>query len=265
MAAPFAAKWLLLHTFLVFTLLLVTFRLVLYVCITLRANPFSHFCDSPTGYNQAVSEHVLGVLAGGDCPPEMLKKWAASADILLAADAGVDRLLAAGFEPDVAVGDFDSISEAARSMGFEMVVEQNETYTDCDKLLLFAHINGWDEISLICVEGDRLDHLLATLHSCIATPQKVRIIFRTGLGTVLKPGNHALDVTPGHTVSILPLLPIPSIDVAGVQWPLQRERLILGETVSISNVATSDVVQISFGDGAALFTQQMPADATPQW
>lgn len=212
-----------------------------------------------------MSEHVLGVLAGGDYPPEMLKKWAASADILLAADAGVDRLLAAGFEPDFAIGDFDSISDKARSMGLEMVEETNETYTDCDKLLLFAHISGWDEISLICVEGDRLDHLLATLHSAIATPQKVRIIFRSGIGSILKPGNHNFDARVGGTVSILPLLPVPSIDISGVQWPLDRDRLILGEMVSISNTATDEVVQISFGEGVVLFTQQVSPDDNAQW
>src|SRR5687767_14285972 len=107
---------------------------------------------------------VLGVLSGSDMPILLLKKWADSAQIVFAADAGLDRLLEIGIEPDVVVGDFDSVRGLDRFRN-ERVHDANENSTDADKLLALAKGRGFASITLASVEGDQLDHMIATLHS----------------------------------------------------------------------------------------------------
>lgn len=114
-------------------------------------------------------QHVLGVLAGKDMPPELLRKWVGSAEILIAADGGADSILAAGFKPDAIVGDLDSLSEAARLCGCELHKITDQNYTDCDKLLRYVQDRELLPITLAGIEGDRIDHVLGSLYSVAAS------------------------------------------------------------------------------------------------
>src|SRR5512142_918080 len=100
-------------------------------------------------------------------PPALLRAWADSAEVVLAADAGADRLLEAGTRPTVIVGDLDSLSERGKRLGVEIIHVPSQDSTDCDKLLQLALTMGHGAITLASVEGDSLDHLLATVFSAL--------------------------------------------------------------------------------------------------
>jgi thiamine pyrophosphokinase len=209
---------------------------------------------------------VLGVLAGQDMPAELLKKWAASADVVFAADAGLDRLLAAGASPDFAVGDFDSAEGLAAIDETKVLPDLSQDATDCDKLLALASKQGYASITLASAEGDQLDHMLATLHSAVRAPIHVRVALRRGIGWLLKSGEEAIVRTAtGRRVSFLPLEEVVGAQLAGVEWPLENASLHPQGATSISNRATAPYVAASVGQGSAFLFVEFPEEELPNW
>jgi thiamine pyrophosphokinase len=214
-----------------------------------------------------VKNRTLGVLGGADFPPDMLKVWAVSADILIAADSGADRLLDVDVTPNAIVGDMDSLSERGRKCGAELYLDLDQSYTDCDKLLAFASAHGHVPLALAGAEGDRIDHLLATCHSIAksAISEQVTIILRCGLGFVLHPGLWRHRCSRGRTVSLLPLTPCIGVATKGLQWALKNEDLEMGRRISISNLTTETDMEVSHQAGVMLVVVQCLAEEFPRW
>ena len=133
-----------------------------------------------------VRTRVLGVLGGRDMDPELLRAWADSADVLIGADSGAGTLIDLGFQP-VVVGDLDSIGDRDLP-GLRVVEVADQDRTDCDKLLDMACEDGFDEVTLACIEGDLLDHVLGSLSSAVRASIRVRLALRNGIGWIVKPG-----------------------------------------------------------------------------
>lgn len=216
--------------------------------------------------------NVLGVLAGNDMSTSLFKRWAESAEVLLAADAGADLLASIGVQPDLVIGDMDSVSNTVALSGWaasgrtKLVRDDDQERTDCDKLLAAAEAQGFDAITLAAVEGDRIDHLLSTLQSAAQSPLSVRVALRAGIGWVLKAEDRVeVDTKPGRLVSLLPLTETEGVSLQGVAWPLLEERLAPLGKRSISNRATSDHVSARVLEGAALFVVELPEEEAPVW
>lgn len=207
---------------------------------------------------------VLGVLAGGDILLERLGDWARSADVVLAADGGADRSLAAGVTPTATVGDLDSLVasvEAARA-----VRDSDQDSSDCDKLLALAQRMGHTHITLIGAEGDRLDHVLGALSSAVRSTLFVRLALRRGLGWVLRgPIDFSIEAGADELVSLMPLEACENVTLTGVRWPLSEARLSAGGLVSLSNRALGGPLTVEIGQGAALLTALSPERETPAW
>ena len=206
---------------------------------------------------------MLGVLAGADFGPELLARWAASADLLVAADAGADRLRESGFSPDVVVGDMDSVSGEGRA--FPAISSSDQDTTDADKLLAHVASLGHRMVTLAGVEGDRLDHVLASVSSAVRSELAVRLALRSGIAWVVKPGRTvAVAASEGAPVSLIPVLESIAF-LSGVAWPLERHRLQPGGLVSISNRAIGGEVHASIEEGAALLVIGFEPAQMPFW
>jgi thiamine pyrophosphokinase len=200
---------------------------------------------------------VLGVLAGSDMPPEQLRLWAASADLLAAADGGANSLARIGIAPHAVVGDLDSIEPAL--MSADCIYVEDQSMSDCDKLLRYFSSSGIDSVTLANVEGDRFDHMLATLLSASASNMSVRLALRKGLGYVLK-GSCVIQVPPGATISLVPIRDYDDVDLLGVRWELRGS-----SAASLSNVALGDQVEVRIGSGSALLVVTHATKMLPTW
>ena len=209
-------------------------------------------------------ERVLGVLAGGDLPGDRLAAWARSATRIYAADGAADRLLAARVRPHVVVGDLDSLrASPAELVGIEVVLSTDQETSDADKLLALLAGRGYGAATLVGLEGDRLDHMLAALGSAAVSGLELSLGLRTGWGRVLRPGVSLFDLASGTTVSVLPLTPCEGVSLTGVEWPLAEETLALGGRISISNRAVGGPVRVEIGTGTALLVAGTGPD--PHW
>lgn len=206
---------------------------------------------------------ALGVLAGEDLPLESLKRWADTADWVVAADSGADRLLACGGRIDLLVGDLDSVSpQGERSAGEVLRIEEQDT-TDCDKLLRTAAARGVKALTLTSVEGSQPDHELATLHSAARAEIEVRLAFRRGIGRIAKAGQTVIATHPGERISLMPLTVCSGVTLSGVEWSLIDVELALGGLCSVSNVASGRRVEVRMAGGLALLYRE--CGPHPDW
>lgn len=88
-----------------------------------------------------------------------------ASDLVIAADGGLKYLGESGIEPDVVIGDFDSLgTEPVASDGVEIIglpVEKDDT--DSVAAVKIALDRGCGEIVLYCAAGGEIDHTIANL------------------------------------------------------------------------------------------------------
>ncbi len=215
-------------------------------------------------YPPLVATRVLGVLAGDGTDPALLDSWARSAEVLLAADGGADRLLSRGLVPQITIGDLDSISPGSRERLTDVRLDPSQDSSDCDKLLALTAELGHRAITLIGAGGTRVDHMLAVLQSAARSGLSVRIAYERQLAHILV-GPTTLElpsIAQSGLASLLPLTPCQGVDLTGVRWPLQDASLDPLGLTSLSNVALQKV-RISLASGAAAFFHEY--DGAPTW
>jgi thiamine pyrophosphokinase len=212
------------------------------------------------------SLRVLGVLSGGDNDRELLRRWAQSADRVIAAEAGADLLLDIEVVPHLIIGVMDSISPRGLSSAAKQLLVEDQDTTDCDKLLAQVALEGHSSVTLIGVEGDLPDHVLASLHSAARSNLDVRLAYRRGIGWIVKPHRpRRITTKPGRRLSLLGLEPCEGVHLLGCQWPLENARLGLQDSTSISNRTEADEVTVTIDKGAALLFIEYPIEEMPVW
>lgn len=215
-------------------------------------------------HTRPVSERVLGVLAGKDMPPSQLQAWASSATALYAADSASDALIAAGFSPTI-VGDLDSIDPSIDLSKHRVVKDIDPDRTDCDKLLATVTDDGHTEATIIGLEGDLFDHMLASLSSMAASRLNLRIALRRGFGHLLRAGDEKkVPDAFGRRVSLIPLVRSTGVELTGVLWELSDAIIEPGGFLSVSNEGTGEVLA-SLRTGVAILFIEGPEENNPSW
>ncbi len=194
-------------------------------------------------------------------PKEQIVAWARTADRIYAAD-GAARNLALELLDPIVVGDLDSFPEA-EDHGLTVIQSNDQQTTDCDKLLAAILAAGYEEATLIGIEGDRFDHMLATLNSVLKTGLRIRIALRRGLAYVVREET-VVGTTLGERFSLVPLMPCTGIDLTGCEWPLENASLQMDGFISISNRATGEV-RVKLKTGAALVICERAPSEPPVW
>ena len=84
--------------------------------------------------------------------------------LVVAADAGADRLLKYNIIPDIVIGDLDSISDKTVTKLEEWIVtNKNIQNTDLEKAVDYAFEKGASKIQIVGWSGGRIDHTLTAL------------------------------------------------------------------------------------------------------
>ncbi|MBL8087279.1 MAG: thiamine diphosphokinase [Chthonomonas sp.] len=206
---------------------------------------------------------VLGVLAGRDVQPSRVKEWAELADWVIAADGAADMFSQLERPPHIIIGDMDSMTIESN---VERIVIPDQSHSDCDKLLRHVEALGHTDITLIGLEGDRFDHVLASLSSAVHSNLGVRVILRTGQAILIRHGDvRQIAARKGQTVSLIPYPECTVEEFSGVQWPLRRVDLRLGASLSLSNVAIEPPISVSLTRGHAWLILSEPVESPAAW
>ena len=182
-------------------------------------------------------------LAGVYEEPAYHRGWAAAADLVVAADGGARFLLDAGVLPDLAVGDFDSLSPEGvaglEAAGVELVRHPvRKDQTDGELAVEEARRRGAGELVLAGGIG-ALDHTLghlAVLRRQEAAGVPARLVApRLTVRVAAAPAEVVLDAPPGVRVSLVPLGTDAVVTLTGLSYPLVRGTLPADACLGLGN------------------------------
>jgi thiamine pyrophosphokinase len=203
------------------------------------------------------------IFANGDLwDPAYAKGLIREEDLIIAADGGGVHCLEMGLQPDIVIGDLDSLPAEALEQferkGSEVIrYPERKDYTDLELAILLAKQRGAGEVLVMGALGQRWDQTLANLLMPAGEAFKeLRIRLLDGHQAIqLMHGGECLRLTgsPGDTVSLVPLAGnARAITTQGLEYPLNGEDLIFGSTRGISNVLLGETAAISLEEGLLL-------------
>lgn len=182
--------------------------------------------------------------------------------LIIAADGGARHCLESGIQPQVVIGDFDSLAEeeinTLSNAGSTLIpYPADKDETDLELALNYALENGATDITLIGLLGGRWDMSFANI-LLLASPRFSDIQFHIFDGKseifILR-GNQSVDIhgTPGDIVSVIPISPeITGITYTNLEWPLENATLKVSSPRGVSNRLTTENATIKQDSGIAL-------------
>ena len=180
---------------------------------------------SETRFEQRISALIVGGFGAVESPilPHLLSR----ADYVIGVDLGAAACASAGREPDLAIGDFDSIDPEAlarlRTAGVRIeALPQAKDITDLEAALALCEREGIERVTVTAVTGGRADHELAVWGVLSRHPALQPVIEEPGLrGWIMdaKSGRSSLTLDgPGPTVSIIPTLGPAQVTINGFRF-----------------------------------------------
>lgn len=175
-------------------------------------------------------------------------------DYIICADGGYRHAVKLGIKPDVLIGDMDSIGDESYD-GEIINLPVRKDFTDSEVCVKYVLLKDFDEILMLGFIGTRLDHTITNL-------MLLKQIAESGKkGKIIDEHNEiyfALEenIIYGKKGDLLSLIPfggdLNGITVSGLDYPLENETLIFGESRGVSNVMTSGKCTVNIGGGSGL-------------
>lgn len=197
------------------------------------------------------------LITGGEGPSrDILNLLASKADIIAAADSGMDTAAEADILPEYAIGDMDSIinkkvlHQIPSDNRHILSVDKDDSDTEAGLSLL--RDKGCGSIILAGGGGGRLDHLFAV--EAIFDRENPPRLWITDEYTVIyieeKGGrSYTFAGLKGETASFFPLgLENARAKTTGLKWPLDDFEMKKG-VFSLSNSITEDILSIKMRYG----------------
>lgn len=182
---------------------------------------------------------------------------------VVAADRGAATALAFLYEPDVVIGDLDSI-DATTLDELGRLGTPIETYprdkdaTDGQLAVERAlRVRPSQLLLLGFLGGPRLDQALANVLLLVSVETPAVLLDERNECVLLRSGKkHSWQAERGEVISLLPLAgDAEGVHTRGLRWPLTGERLRLGDTRGLSNEPVADEVSVSIDGGSLLLTR----------
>ena len=212
---------------------------------------------------------VALVFAGGDPPPADALRNLPPADLVIAADSGLEHAVALGFAVDLVVGDLDSVDPAAidAAVAAGAAVERHpeaKDATDLELALLARarprvharHRGRRTRRSSRPLPGERAP-------ARVLRTRRRQVEARLGDAQVfVVRDEHELHGEAGDLCTLLPLGgPALGVRTEGLRFPLRGETLEPGSTRGVSNELLSSVARVSLVDGVLLAILPDPGKA----
>ena len=208
------------------------------------------------------------IVSGGnihkDFALDFLKKNKTENTCLIAADRGVEFFMGTDLEPDVAVGDFDSISaEGAKYMETLKHTEirrlkPEKDDSDTQSAANYAIEQGTERIMILGATGSRIDHLMANFGLLmLGKTKQVQIVLVDAYnymsliesGMILKKEEQF-----GKYVSFFPIEgEVTGLTLKGFKYPLNSYTLKVEDSgLTVSNEISDPEAEVTFETGKLL-------------
>ena len=194
------------------------------------------------------------VVAGGDS--SLLPK---NQDIYLGVDGGCLKLLEQGLSLDIAVGDFDSVSEVdlrkiqvQAKQVVQSVPEKNDTDLELALKTVFEDYPD-AAVTVYGAFGGRLDHFLSNIFLPTdpdLAPYMERIQLVDGQNRLIYRSAGCHEIQPDPAMSYVGFMPVGEghLEITGAKYPLHQENYFL-KAMYGSNEFLDQPIQVSLDRG----------------
>lgn len=194
-------------------------------------------------------------------PPD-LSNLILPSSLIIAVDGGVHNAITLGIQPNILIGDFDSIGQEElikfQAKGVHVLqYPPRKDETDLELALLYAASHKVMQALILGALGARWDMSVANI-LLAANPRFMDIDIRFLDGTqelfLLKTREKSkITGRPGDTLSLIPLAgDVYGISTHGLEYPLKDESLQFGTGRGVSNVFSQEQVEITYKRGLLL-------------
>lgn len=184
-------------------------------------------------------------------------------DKIIAVDAGLEAVKALGLEPDMVVGDFDTVKPGILQYyrQKEHIIwdthQPEKDETDTELALRTAMETGVSDMVILGATGGRLDHSIGNIHllyACLQKGVKASIVDEKNRLYILDQGKtYRSSEIWGKYISFLPLTEeVHGITLKGFKYPLTNRDIRIGTSLCISNELEAETGTITFRDGALI-------------
>ncbi len=191
------------------------------------------------------------IIGNGDVKDyRYLKEKIHDTDFIICADGGYNHASAMGIKPNVLLGDFDSAKDYEK-VADRIEYPKRKDFTDGELAVMYAVEHGYNDVVLIAMTGDRLDHTIADI--LLLTKCKNGVLIDDNNEIYLLRDEIEISGRKGQTVSIIPINGnVQGISTTGLEYPLCDETLYFASSRGISNVMLDEKCKISIKKGMAL-------------
>ncbi len=174
--------------------------------------------------------------------------------VKVAVDGGLDLLRALKVQPDLYVGDLDSVRRVSPKIP-AVFLPHEKNYSDLRAALEICSQMGVRQVEAWAVTGGRADHHWASIDELSALVIGLESLEAHGEDGayiwVTPKAPLTLKTTPGNVVSLFSLKNASGVTTQGLAWNLKSEALVSGSH-GLSNHARAKTVKMSLKRGMAL-------------
>ncbi len=210
-----------------------------------------------TGKNRCI------LVCAGDFTPVEIEK--APGDLVIACDGGYEYCNMIGLQPDLIIGDFDSVSEHVKSQILSIQEEKlaevislpvEKDDTDTMAALRIGIERGFRDFRIYGALGGRVDHTMANFHSLVFLLDhgaKGYILSHDTMVTAIRNDTMRLHKGMEGIVSLFPLeKEISHVTIRGLKYTGEDMTITNGFPIGVSNAFIGEPAEITVGNGTAL-------------
>lgn len=202
------------------------------------------------------------IFANGELPnPDKARALIQFDDLIICADGGTRHALALGIEPQVLIGDMDSLPANFKISDFDgevILFPKDKNETDLELAINHALTLKPDEMIIVAALGGRIDQTLANI-TLLSHYQNFNIKLSDGVEEIFLCKDQ-VEVR-GRSGDIISLIPwqgnVEGVRTENLKWKLNNETLYFDKTRGISNEMISEVASISITKGLLLIVHQI--------
>lgn len=219
--------------------------------------------------NKKGNPQTAVIVANGDIflSVDECRKFSCHDILVIAADGGLKNCLKTGIQPDILIGDMDSVSsdllsQAKRYLKAIYTYPSRKDHTDLELAIIHAIDRGATDLIILGALGGRWDMSLSNILVLMSPVLKGKTvcIIDHNIEIRLLADNTTMSFSgkPGDLMTLLPFgQPVEGITLNGLEYPLNGETLFSGSTKGVSNVFKNQDVTISIQKGLLLCIHAM--------
>lgn len=203
------------------------------------------------------------IIANGNFPKKDIILEAMEGKTIISLDGAANTLIRMNIQPDVILGDFDSIHPDHLISSKAIIIHaEDQNLTDLRKGIRYCDSQGAASISIVCATGGRMDHHEASIR-CLRSEYKPDrpILIHTEQQTIrfAKDEDIILKGEIGDKCGIL-AYPAGLLSSQGLEYDVQNYELIFGFTDSTSNALKQKEANLSIqGEALIVMPPQLQA------